>query len=344
MIVHGLYFTGTGNALDACRTVLSTLEEAGYETSIEEMVAGSGTVTLPRCDWLVITFPVYAWRPPRIVRRFLNRLQLSETGEERKPVKVLVIAVDGGDGMRAASDGRRLLTRKLGGRIDVRVADRVQYPINWTQFIPPDPVDTALREISEGRERVRVLTRDAVAGSTHYYRPQVFSMVISRLVGLLFGWLGRGMLSQFFIANDRCTSCRICEKRCPVGAIHMIPIGSDAPRPRWRTSCESCNRCINICPEKAIVTSWGRIGLSFAFIGLLIWSMWPLGTFVSALSDRGAVHVIVYTLVVVGAHAVGIPLLPVFFNLLERIPGVGRFMKRGFNASWRRYEIRKVMK
>jgi NAD-dependent dihydropyrimidine dehydrogenase PreA subunit len=71
---------------------------------------------------------------------------------------------------------------------------------------------------------------------------------------------GRPILGKLFLADERCTSCGICARNCPFGAIRML--GRPAPRPYWTWHCESCMRCMNVCPENA-VQAWqpGLVGL-----------------------------------------------------------------------------------
>jgi len=57
----------------------------------------------------------------------------------------------------------------------------------------------------------------------------------------------------FSIGNDilkqRCTRCGLCAKRCPMG---LISFEEDRCPTRSR-HCMYCLRCLNICPEKAVI-------------------------------------------------------------------------------------------
>lgn len=48
------------------------------------------------------------------------------------------------------------------------------------------------------------------------------------------------------VANKHCTSCGLCARECPVGAISL-----DNPKLTDNKKCISCMYCVAICPNKA---------------------------------------------------------------------------------------------
>ncbi len=50
-----------------------------------------------------------------------------------------------------------------------------------------------------------------------------------------------------YYADEKCNSCEICEKVCPV---HNIKIVNG--KPEWQHKCQRCLACIHFCPEKSI--------------------------------------------------------------------------------------------
>ena len=48
------------------------------------------------------------------------------------------------------------------------------------------------------------------------------------------------------VANGKCTSCGLCVKECPAGAIPL-----DNPKMTDKDKCISCMHCVAVCPKKA---------------------------------------------------------------------------------------------
>ncbi|HVN57292.1 MAG TPA: EFR1 family ferrodoxin [Bacteroidales bacterium] len=86
-------------------------------------------------------------------------------------------------------------------------------------------------------------------------------------IGLGYYIAGRFFLSKTFIATGRCNNCGICIKECPTNSILLV-----RNRPYWKLTCESCMRCLNRCPERAIEAAHGMaVGFYFIIIAVNSW-------------------------------------------------------------------------
>jgi Dissimilatory sulfite reductase (desulfoviridin), alpha and beta subunits len=92
-------------------------------------------------------------------------------------------------------------------------------------------------------------------------------LTLAWIVSILFINLARRVFGKTFIADDACNSCGRCVNACPVKAIYM-----HNGKPRWKSNCESCQRCINICHQKSIQLSVLKLVIfaTFQLVPLLI--------------------------------------------------------------------------
>ncbi|NLJ47278.1 MAG: 4Fe-4S binding protein, partial [Treponema sp.] len=185
----------------------------------------------------------YSWRPPALVARFLARLPGGDG------IPAAVFTADGGGSYGSADVAGRMLRRK-GYRVVLKGA--AHYPVNWVEMMPP-PVDKERsRAVAAGDAGVDAFVRALLDGTTLEQERSGIDGLLN-FVGIMFGAFGRHFLGKLFIADDDCTSCGLCARTCPAGAI-VLGKGPTA-RPRWTWGCESCNRCMNTCPTRAINTS-----------------------------------------------------------------------------------------
>jgi len=373
------YFTGTGNTERAAGLLRAQLEEAGHTVGLQRI----GPDTIPPStaaeedECMVIAFPVYSWAPPKIVKQFIRRIP---RGRNRGSTAA-VLAVDGGGGYQAAAQACRMLSRR-GYR--VFLSARAGYADNWRQMMNPPDEENAAALNTEGDRAVQAFARSLLGGEPSHYRISRINTVWSWSIGLLFAAVGRRVLAAFFIADESCTSCGLCQRTCPVQAIRMVPAGSVAvietagmgtdgadtaadgktrkrnaaekkpaeknaaagsPRllPEWRGSCESCNRCINICPVQAVNTSIFRMVAGVVMIAFFILLL--LRTFNAAvlpmippgLPGLSLFVFLTKAVLILAAHHSAAVLMNPFCRAVGKIPGMRKIMVKSFNKNFRQY-------
>lgn len=350
------YYTGTGNTLRALEKAAEGLAAAGWEGEWMEIRAGGpslGTAleSLREKDLLVLGFPALGFSAPQPVIRALRSLPglpglraavLCACGATAAKGRVSV-----GWSGTAVPEVLRILVRK--GAVPVGTVE-ASYPENWTQVSPPgdEAGRAAMTSLGDGQARefgVRLAASLAADEQVSQGLPagSVLRGPVSRALGPLmargFRTLGRRLLARLFVADGSCTSCGLCARSCPAGAIRMT-----GARPAWTTACSACNRCINLCPEKAIQTSYARLVL---VLGLNLAALFLSGPAARALlgavsgAGRPASGGI-------GAFAAG-PALYLGFSLLqagpldaglrvlERSGALGALFSRGFTERFGRY-------
>jgi ferredoxin len=91
-----------------------------------------------------------------------------------------------------------------------------------------------------------------------------FDLAVSPIaIGYLL--VGHFWLAKMYMANSDCDGCAVCSNNCPINALVM-----KNGRPYWTFHCESCMRCINICPKKPIQVTYVFTAVSaYLLYGLL---------------------------------------------------------------------------
>lgn len=332
-----LSYSATGNTARLVSIVAGELEKAWHSVERIHLHAGDRPLTdASAYDLVIVAFPVLAMMPPVFVRRCLRRLP---TGNR---VRAAVLAIDGGDGGPAAGRAAAIMRRR---GYEVFLSAKATYAENWAQVgaVPESDEDVA-EKTARGDARAREIAQAIVQGKPEECRVTAGMWMLGQLLGFLFGSAGRRFLGKVFVASEACTGCGICARTCPAGTI-TIGRGKKA-RPYWKMNCENCNRCVNICPKKAIGTSVAGVVLQFVSIALLLVLgiravnalPWPriLTVLGGALGE--IVRVLLYVLAVVAAHVVSIGPADYFvYRWIRRIPGLRRVFAVTFLKESRQY-------
>ena len=341
MKYHFYYFSATGNTEKAVGIIKDELISKGHDIQVVRL--NRDTKPLPgEPDRLLIAFPTLSWVPPVLVQRFVRKLPRGLRSDGTR-IKAAVFTADGGGCLQAPDQLKRMLIRK---KYDVFLTGRGSYPDNWLQFVPGPGEEMKSQQIARGEHMTREFTEQLLKETPFLYKVAGIHQVWSRLVGILFAFLGRRFMGKMFIADSHCTSCRLCQKSCPVGAIAMAK-GKKA-KPFWKITCESCNRCINICPEKAIVSSNVRIlvltaGITASIIGGLgLYNHWLKPWIAQNITNPyyWFVNTLLVTGVVILAHwfVIG-PVDAFILRFLQKIPGLRGIFEKGFNKNFLRYTM-----
>lgn len=331
------FFSGTGNTRHACGLLAAALERSGWRVRLLEIAPPHRGTAADRPDeappdLAVFACPVFAFSVPHIVRRFIRRLPEAR----RTPAAVLAVF---GDDFSGPPEARRRVSGFEGGALDaaarmlgrrgyaVRSTRVVGFPHSFTQFAPPPGDEECRLILADAKEAIAAIAADLDAGRHERRGRGRATRAWTGVVGGLFSLVGRRVLGKTYVADDRCTSCGWCERSCPAGTIRMRGRAGRRRLPRWGWRCEACQRCINGCPEQAIQVSVFRLaGIAVAVLpwGLLAARSWL------RFSGAWLIGWLVGTL----ALTVSVDLA---LRLLERVPGVRRWLFKGYTRKFRRY-------
>lgn len=229
------WFSGTGNSLHAARRSAEKLEDVEFVSIAEAM----RTDEPPRVAEVTgLAFPVYAWGPPAIVERFLQRLPGEGAGY------VFGVFTCGSSAGATGTITQDLLRQR---GLDLHASWVVKMVENYPPFGGAPEVDRQRARLAAADEHLSRIAQAVAARDTNNpARPNWFLGWLGGLIRPLF-LKSLGKADRKFRADDKCTSCGLCAKICPVGDIELRD-----GRPHWRGYCEQCYACFHFCPVQAI--------------------------------------------------------------------------------------------
>ena len=324
------YFSATGNTARAVRLVGDRLEKAGHGVSYVPVKKNS----VPPADipeLTLVAFPIWSWAAPHFILNYVRRLPRAEGS------RAAVLSTCGGFGAQGVEEVVRLL-RHRGYR--VVCSGEATYPDNWTLAMSPPAGEELNNILATGDALVLKFAEELLSGSPVFFHCAFGHKVWSWPIAMLFRLFGRRVMGKAFMADGQCTSCGLCAKTCPVGAIRME--GSPA-LPRWNASCAACFRCINLCPVHAIQVSGARLGLHMGLnlVLTLAWAFsipWMFGQ-MAALPPvmRAGATILVALVVYIAACAIQITAVDALLNSLASWMPLRAFFRKSHTRSFGRY-------
>lgn len=230
-----LYFTGTGNSKYCADFLADKLGDTVFDLS-QRIKKKDFSPLESEKNWIICA-PTYAWRIPDVVTEFLSKTKLNGNSE-------MYFVMTCGGQIGKAEKYNLELCRKIGksycGTVKVKMAE------NYLAMF--DVTDEKEEELLMN-EAVKILS-DA---SALMKKQEKLTTVKEGAAGILLSGPVNKMFNKFYLKDDKffvkdnCTSCGLCEKKCPLGNI-----GLKDGRPVWNGNCTHCMACISYCPVEAI--------------------------------------------------------------------------------------------
>jgi Pyruvate/2-oxoacid:ferredoxin oxidoreductase delta subunit len=342
------FFSGTGNAERVAGWAADAARDRGWTADVINIGAPGGcTVSAPEPGTMLgFISPTHGFNYPPIVLWCLlrfprashrNRVSLMNT---RAGMKLGPLFLPGLSGLALWFAAVVLMMKGY------RIAGMrpIDMPSNWISLHP------ALRgrAVSGISERCRRITRTSVERLCSGKRDLrgMYDLIQDALiapVSLLYYCFGRFFFAKSFYANAACNNCDTCSKRCPVGAIVQVN-----GRPFWTFNCESCMRCMNECPHRAIETGHGYVTavliVSSVFLADVLWPPIARWTgFAPGVTGYDLVRFIADSVLTIGILALAYRLV----HLVVRMPGIRTLLRVTSLTSydiWGRYQLTKMLR
>ena len=242
-----LYFSQTGNTERVARSIADGLTLSGAQADILDLLK-TDPAGLARYDLVGVGTPVFYFREPVIVERFIRSIPRAKNGH------AFIFLTSGGHPgntffhMRKSLAGRGFLV------VDAFSCNGYDtYPPfkNTGRYIghPDDAELDAARAFGAG---ILERSRSVAAGRAElipvfkrrWDRFGRLALVFrSRLLALL-------ILPRKKLLAGKCTQCGLCARHCPANAIAL------SPGPVFRRGCIDCYMCERVCPVEAIECDW----------------------------------------------------------------------------------------
>lgn len=224
------YFSATGNSKHAAEVIA---EKTG-DTAVNIVDALKNGIPVNKSGKTGFVFPVYFWGLPEIVKRFAS---LNEVKNSLGEYVYCVITCGANTG-----SADKMLGKALGRKINYSFS--LKMPDNYVVMYDPCDKEKAKRYLRHADKELETVCSEISRKENKKSGAsggEFNSFIVSKLYDPFRN-------TRNFFADDKCTSCGLCAKICPDGAI-VIENG----KPEWiKKKCQHCTACINRCPAKAI--------------------------------------------------------------------------------------------
>jgi len=241
------YFTGTGNSLRVLEACKNVFEKNNISVEISS-ITDKNQISI-NSELIGFCFPVYAFGLPRICKQFLNNIPYQT---KRKKAFLLVTCGDPDEVGFALKDGVKILKKK---NYNVIYSEAVHMPANWITFINPPAKKEAKLIINNGLIKAEQIAHNIIEKIKYYHTfniPEKYSKFNLYKEYYAFHKIGIYNMWRMFRTNEDCNSCGLCAKACSTQSIVMVD-----DKPKWKSSCEQCMRCVNYCKQQAIYQTYG---------------------------------------------------------------------------------------
>lgn len=230
-----LYFSGTGNSQWAARRLADSLDDE--VVSINRAMKDGHPASFRSERPLVFVAPVYAWRLPRVVDRWIRAARFEGNRD------AYFVMTCGGKCGNAAAYARRLCAST---GLRYRGLAGVPMPKNYVVLYDTPDAEECRAVVERARPRIDELAR--LIGRNEALPEQPIELNDRFRSGPENALFYPALVHDAkFTASDACVACGRCVERCPLNNVVLVD-----GKPTWNGTCTHCMGCIAGCPAEAI--------------------------------------------------------------------------------------------
>ncbi|NVM36449.1 MAG: 4Fe-4S binding protein [Candidatus Lokiarchaeota archaeon] len=230
------YFSGTGNSLKIAKDLADKFEDSELKPiakiwDLENLESKS--------EKIGFIFPLYWSGLPKIVYEFIKKIDLSKSN-----YFFGVVTSTGDINEQPLQQLDRILKTKSKR---LSAGFYINMPNNYIIGVDIHSEEKQKEFFEKAIKQVEKISK-IIKNKEENLTQEILQKDVKRSEGVNKDFLERVYESdKEFYADDKCTSCGICENVCPVNNIVLVE-----GKPHWQHKCQQCLACINFCPEKSI--------------------------------------------------------------------------------------------
>ena len=234
------YFSGTGNSLYIAKDIAQYNEESLI--SIADLVNGEKDLyeyDLKDNEIIGFVYPIYAWAPPEMVIKFINKLKINNY----KKNYIFTVATCGENIGNTIKTLDKCLKKKS---LYLNSGFSIPMPNNYIILGNVDTKEVEKKTLLTAEDTLKNINNIIKERKKDIYQVEKGFMpaVLTSVINPMFNKMA--LNTKKFYADDRCISCGLCESICNSKNIKV------QGKPIWGKACTQCLACIHLCPTKAI--------------------------------------------------------------------------------------------
>lgn len=225
-----LYYTGTGNSLQAAKRI-GTLLETPIERLDKKFMASNRSLMSKK---IMLVFPLYYAGAPKVVLDYISKINLDSVTD------IHVVVTRGASSGIVDKQFKKIVGDKL------KSLHYVSMPGNYILQYASENEDIMKSKLDESEKEFINIAKKIKSGEHTIDNQGGLMRVVGKPV---YGYFGMKLkkTDKNFLVIKSCNGCEICSKVCHVGNIEM-----QNNKPTWNGNCQECMACIQLCPQSSI--------------------------------------------------------------------------------------------